>query len=282
RAQIVKNEKAKALVVEKIVHEGDENNIVHPNFTEQSDIYEITLYLRVTSVNPDQFDVWLLNMDNMAAETIRILKTIYDPTSQPPTGVFFQTNGIWSNEDVYISGSQPELRRKLRFTLSRIVSSSDEVFLGFGGVLVFDTSASVGDSKPGSDYTYTQVERVDIVQGWRNIPYVTTDSPGTLAVPIYFRGRFGGVFSCQMQLKKSDITPTTLNSLSRIFLPQSNGELGTAVFLHATSNTEGTPVVLTESVPVNITQIEKISENQELVKFNIRGNLTAPSSFSTA
>ena len=38
RKQIVKNEKAKALVVEKIVHEGDENRIVHPTFTEQADI----------------------------------------------------------------------------------------------------------------------------------------------------------------------------------------------------------------------------------------------------
>ena len=150
RKQIVKNEKAKAVVVEKINHEGDENTIVHPNFTEQADIYEITLYLRVTSVNQDQFDVWLLNMDNMAAETIRILKTIYDPSAKPPTGVFFQTKSDWIKEDIYPNASQPELRRKLRFTLTRLVASQEDTFLGFGGVLVFDNS-SQGDDTPTSE-----------------------------------------------------------------------------------------------------------------------------------
>ena len=79
-----------------------------------------------------------------------------------------------------------------------------------------------------------------------------------------------------MQLKKSDITPTTLNSLAEIYLPQSNGELGTAVFFHITPNTETLPAFLSESVPVNITNIEKIAENERLVEFSISGNLTGP------
>ena len=85
-----------------------------------------------------------------------------------------------------------------------------------------------------------------------------------------------------MFLKKSDITPTTLNSLSQIFLPQSTGELGTVAFLHNVGNTENPPILLTESLLVNITEIEKIAENEELVKFNIRGNLVEPSTFSTS
>jgi hypothetical protein len=101
-------------------------------------------------------------------------------------------------------------------------------------------------------------------------------------VPIYYRGQFGGRFACNMFLKKSDITPTTLNSLSQIFLPQSTGELGTVAFLHNVGNTENPPILLTESLLVNITEIEKISENEELVKFNIRGNLVEPSTFSTS
>jgi len=85
-----------------------------------------------------------------------------------------------------------------------------------------------------------------------------------------------------MYLKKEDIITGTLNSLSQIFLPQSNGELGTATFLQANSNTETTPVVLIESIPVNITSIDKVSEVEELVTFAMRGNLTGPSQFSTS
>ena len=84
-----------------------------------------------------------------------------------------------------------------------------------------------------------------------------------------------------MFLKKSDITPQTLNSLSQIFLPQDNGELGTVNFVHNTNNTETPPVTLIENLLVNITSIDKISENEQLVTFSLRGNLTGPSAYST-
>ena len=114
------------------------------------------------------------------------------------------------------------LVRTLRFTLTRIVATTEEVFLGYGGVLAFQVSGSSGDLLPLTDFIYTETQRVQIVQGWKNIPYVTTDSPDTTAIPNFFRGSFGGQFTCQMFLKKSDITPQTLNSLSQIFLPQNN------------------------------------------------------------
>ncbi len=246
RAQIVKNEKAKALVVEKIVHEGDENRVVHPKFIEQADIYEITLYLRVTSVNPDQFDVWLLNMDNMAEETLRILKTIYDPTTT--TGVFFQTRGVWENQDVYVKGAQPELRRKLRFTLTRIVSTDDEVFLGYGGVLVFDTSASTGDSLPSTDYTFTQVKNAKLREGFQQIPTLTKDTTTNgVGVPFLDRGLFSGTFFAIMYAKKSDILGTTTEKLQNIYKTQTAstliGQQADVVFLQSATNTETTDSV---------------------------------------
>jgi len=214
-------------------------------------------------------------MQQMTSEVSRILKTEFSPSTI--TGEFFRTNTGWTKDDTFFP-DEPMLVRTLRFTLTRIVSTSDEVFLGFGGVLLFDFKGSSGDSLPTSDYLYTQVERVEIMQGWRNIPYITTDSPTTIAIPNYFRGSFSGRFMCNMQLKKSDITPTTLNSLSQIFLPQANGELGTAAFFHITPNTETSPSFLTESVLVNITNVEKITENEQLVEFRISGNLTGPTS----
>lgn len=289
RDQVPGNKTAKMVTVQKINAIGNENITENPRYFEQSETFEITCFLQVPDSADDNFSVWIDLMQQMTSEVIRILKTQYSPSSG--IGEFFKTITNWTRDDTFFP-DEPMLVRTLRFSLNRILSSEDEVFIGYPGavgsqgVLVFDTSLSSGDSLPTSDYIYTQTERVQIVQGWRNIPYLTqsgTDpQTGTVGVPIYYRGQFGGRFSCNMFLKKSDITPTTLNSLSQIFRPQSNGELGKAAFLHNVGNTEEPPILLTESLLVNITEIEKIAENVELVKFNLRGNLVEPSTFSTS
>lgn len=276
RDQVPGNKKAKMVTVQKINELGNENIIEHPKFFEQSDTFEITCFLQVPDSADDIFSIWIDLMQQMTSEVSRILKIEFSPSTT--TGEFFRSNIGWTKDDTFFP-DEPMLVRTLRFTLTRIVSTSDEVFLGYGGILLFDFAGSSGDSLPTSDYLYSQVERVEILQGWRNIPYVTTDSPTTTAIPNYFRGAFSGRFICKMQLKKSDITPTTLNSLAEIFLPQANGELGTAAFFHITPNTETLPAFLTESVLVNITNIEKITENEQLVEFKISGNLTGPTSF---
>jgi hypothetical protein len=276
RDQVPGNKVAKGITVQKINELGNEKIIEHPKFFEQSDTFEITCFLQVPDAAVDIFSIWIDLMQQMTSEVIRILKISYSPSTT--TGEFFRSTTAWTKDDTF-APDDAMLVRTLRFDLTRIVSTSEEVFLGYGGVLSFDTSASSGDSLPINDYIYTEVQRVQTIQGWRNIPYITTDSPETTAIPIYFRGAFSGRFSCDMFLKKSDITPGTLNSLSQIFLPQANGELGTAIFLHETFNTETIPVFLTESIPVNITSVEKVSENEELVKFFLRGNFTFNSTY---
>lgn len=279
RGQIPGNKKAKAVVIQKINSLGNESIVEHPKFFEQSDTFEVSCLLQVTDGADDIFSVFIDLMQQMTSEVIRILKTIYSPSTT--TGEFFRTNTTWTRDNTFFP-DDPMLVRTLRFTLTRLVATSTEVFLGFGGILVFDTSASSADSLPLSDYIYTEVQRVQVVQGWRNIPYITTDSPFETAIPTYYRGSFSGQFSCQMFLKKADILPGTFNALNQIFLPQDNGELGTATFLQINSNTEDTVIQLTESIPVNITSIDKISETKELAKFFLRGNLTQPSTYSTS
>ena len=285
RDQVPGNKKTKMVTVQKINAIGNENMTEHPRYFEQSELFEITCFLQVPDSADDQLSVWIDLMQQMTSEVSEILKTQYSPSSG--TGEFFRTIINWTRDDTFFP-DEPMLVRTLRFSLNRILSNEEEVFIGYpgavgsGGVLVFDTSDSSGDSLPASDYIYTQTERVQIVQGWRNLPYLTTNGTDTVGVPIYFRGQFGGRFTCNMFLKKSDITPTTLNSLSQIFRPQSNGELGSVAFLHNVGNTEDPPTILTESLLVNITEIEKIAENEELVKFNLRGNLVEPSTFSTS
>lgn len=279
RGQIPGNKAAKAVVVQKINALGNENIVEHPKFLEQSDTFEISCFLQVPDGAVDRFSVFIDLMQQMTGEVVRILKTSYSPSTT--TGEFFRVTRTWTRDNTFIP-DDPTLVRTLRFTLTRIVATSDEVFLGYGGVLVFDTSASSADALPISDYIYTEVQRVQVTQGWRNIPYITTDSPSTTAIPTYFRGAFGGQFSCMMFLKKADILPGTFNALDQIFLPQGNGELGTATLLQRNNNTESPAIQLTESIPVNITSVDKISETEELVKFYLRGNLTQPSTYSTS
>lgn len=285
RAQIVKNEKAKAVVVEKINHEGDENRIVHPNFSEQADIYEITLYLRVTSVNPEQFDVWLLNMDNMAAETIRILKTIYDPSSKPPTGVFFQTKSDWIKEDVYVSGSQPELRRKLRFTLTRLVASLDNTFLGFGGVLVFDNS-SEGDDPPSNDFQYQEVSDVNIDEGFDELQILTKDQTLGVGVPQTVRGIFSGTFSALMNANADNVVGDTTDKIENVYKPQIDpnliGQIPEIIFLNNNTDTQSVPSTLTTTSFVKITRIEKIDGAASLLQYKLTGILTRPTTYAVS
>lgn len=273
REQVPGNRVVKAVTVQKINQLGNENIIEHPKFSEQSDLFEITCFLQVPDAAEDIFSVWIDFMQQMCGEVSRILKTVYSPSSD--TGEFFTTTIGWTRDNTFFP-DDPVLVRTLQFKLTRLVAANDDVFLGYKGVLAFDALSSSGDSLPTSNYIYTEVQRVEVLQGWRNLPYITTDAITTTAVPVYYRGAFSGRFSCMMYLRKADITPTTLNSLSQIFLPQSNGELGTAVFLYRTINTESTPVTLTESISVNITNVEKIGETEQLITYSLRGNLTGP------
>ena len=282
RGQIPGNKVAKAVTVQKINALGNENIIEHPRFLEQSETFEITCFLQVPDGADDQFSVWVDLMQQMTSEVTRILKTVYSPSAK--TGQFFQTNTNWTKDDTFFP-DDPILVRTLRFVFTRIISNDPEVFVGYpgalgtAGVLVFSRAASSGDNLPQINYTYTTTERIEVNYGWRNIPYLTADGTATTGVPIYYRGQFSGQFSCDMYLKKDDFTASTLNSLAFIGLPQANKELGTAAFLVNSANTETPVAVLTQTVPVNITSLERVSENQELVKIAIRGNLVNPSTY---
>jgi len=273
RSQVPGNRVVKAVTVQKINELGNENIVEHPKFFEQSDIFEVTCFLQVTDSAKDVFSVWVDRMQQMTGEVSRILRTVYAPSSD--TGAFFTTNTQWTKDDTFFP-DDPVLVRTLRFTLTKLVAASDDVFLGYKGVLAFSSVSSTGDSLPTNNYIYAEVERIQVVQGWRNIPYITTDAISTTAIPVFYRGAFSGRFSCMMYLRKADITPTTLNSLTQIFLPQTNGELATAVLFHRTLNTSSSPVTLTETISVNISNVEKISETEQLVKYHLRGNLTKP------
>jgi len=85
--QIPGNEVTKAVTVQKIQSETNENVTEHPTFNEVQDIYELTLYYRTIDVQPVSRDESYSNLEDMGDETIRILKTQFNPATG--IGVFF-------------------------------------------------------------------------------------------------------------------------------------------------------------------------------------------------
>jgi len=241
RAEVIGNEVTKAVTVEKINDESEEVVVKHPNFNEVSDIYEITVYWRVPDVEPSNFTIAIHNIEEMARETIKILKTLYDPAVSPPIGIYYRTSSSWVNEDKY-DGNQPELRRKLRFQLTAITSDNAEAYTGLTGVLVFDTSASSGDSKPGADFTYAGVEGVKIREGFEQIPLLTKDVTKGVGVPFQTRGLFSGTFTAIMVAIRTNILGTTLDKLEKIYQVQSASNFkrqnAEVALLHTVNNDE--------------------------------------------
>lgn len=271
-------EQNKAILVRKVTPK--ENVKHHPDFDEVSDVFEIVSYYKVRAAKDSIFDNAEKDIEDMCEEVIRIITTIYNP--QNGTGVFYSTDFNWRNEDDLNEKSQT-LSRVLTLTLTRIRSASTKTFQGFGGVLVFDTSASVADSKPGGDHTYVGVHKVQIVEGFDVVEGpVTNDTVNGIGVPILFRGKFRGRFQAEMLLNKDDVVGTTADLMPKIHQAQNNGEHVIAVFLHANSTTEGTPSTLTTSSPVKVTDIEKISEDEDLLKVRVIGRLTKPSTWSVS
>jgi hypothetical protein len=279
RDQVQGNEWPKAVTVVKINAEADEDRVEHPMFTEVSDKYVITIRLRVLDVEPDSYTTSLDQIEDMGGEIWRILKLTYSPSST--TGDFMQSNGYWTKRD-HQDGGQIDLVRELNFRLTKIISEQPTVFTGYGGVLSFDDSASVGDNKPGADYIYTESHRVRIQEGFGTIPYLTKDKTLNTngGVPQLRRGMFRGKFNATIFAKKADVDGATADKLDNIYKIQSTGQHIQAVFLHAHNSLESSPSTMTEQSFVKVTSMEKLTDNEQLVSFDVTGDLIKPSVYT--
>jgi len=281
RLQVKGNESPKAVIVLKINAEGNENNVNHPNFNEIIDIYEIIVRYRVVDVNADNYSTYLDLIEQMGTEVVRILKTVYNPSST--LNVYFRTAKNWTNEDMDV-GNQRDLRRRLRFTLTTITSDDPEVYSGFGGVLVFDTSDSQGDSKPVSDYTFASVKNIDADEGFSQIPTLTKDVSQGVGVPLFMRGQFSGTFSALMYAQKTNIIGSTIEKLQNIYQLQTNspiiGQVAEVVLLRSNTNTETTVSTLTRKSFMRINRMKENAPDEDLVSYTVIGTLSRPTIFT--
>jgi len=280
RPQTKGNQWSKAVTVQKINSEDEEQVVNHPNFNEISDIYEIVVSFRVLGTEPTLFTDAVDNIELMGKEVLRILLTIYDPGQTPPINTYFKISKTWEREDIY-SGNQPELKRRLRFVLTKITSNEDEVFVGFGSILLLDTSATVADNKPGADFSYTEVQEVITSEGFNTVPILTKDKTFGVGVALQVRGIFSGTFSAFIYAKRSDLDGNTIDKLDNIGNIQSNApirsQLARITFLDQSNNTESPVRTFQKSCLVNITRVEKRQSQIDLITYRISGIMMQPS-----
>jgi hypothetical protein len=258
-----------------------QNVETHPKFQTVTDTYEITCYYELSDVDSSLWDTAEADIEDMCEEVIRITNTVYNPSSG--TGDFARTNQQWLNRDDLPRSGDPILRRVLILTLTHLQSTDDTVFHGFeNGILALDTSATTADSKPGSDYTYTEAYDVSISFGYDVVPEYVRGGTAAAGVPEYFHAGFSGEFSCSMYAKKADITSSTIEAIDNIYKLQSDGEHAEITFLHSMDNTEGTPVTFSESIPLLVTRVEKTFEDNTMVEFSLSAVVTAPTTYTVA
>ena len=281
RAQVPGNEWTKAVTIEKINDMMDEDKDVEPTITLTADKYEITVLYRVVDVQEISYSEALEDIENMAREVQRIIKLIYDPVNS--IGPYMTASYHWVQED-HTDSNQPDLRRRLFLSLAVLESESDEVYNGFGGMLVIDAGETEGDNPPAGDYEYTEVYQVTITEGFETISYLTKDVVTNGAgVPYLSRGIFRGQFSLITQAKRSDIEGNTTDKISQIYKMQTQapliGQHAKAVLLHSVTNNESPVSTFTTKSFVKITQIQKYSSVTDLVKYTITGTLYKPSEY---
>lgn len=274
RPQIMGSEIVKA--VEVIKNSAVEKEIIeqHPKFSTKTDVYLITVKYRCVDIQEVTYNNALNNLESMQTEILRIITSFF---SNPFTnlGTFSTTNRQWAIFDNF-NTAQPDLIRQLTLRLTEVISEDNTVFRGYAGVLVFDTSATTGDNKPGSDYQYTEAYNMRWDEGFANIPYLTNDTSKGIGVPNLVRSIFKGSFQADMYAKAADFG-ATLENLNKLFLVQANGETADVVFLPAYGSTSGQ--TLTQTLKVKVNRISWGADDEGLLTFKIFGEVELPSTF---
>ncbi len=280
RPQVEGNEQTKAIEVVKINDELEENVTEHPNFIEVEDVYDIRIRLRVTNVDPEEYSIDLSNMELMATELLSILDAQFTPSTG--AGGYFVSAKTWRRDD-HLDQAQPELKRTLMLRLTQIRPNVNTVFRGNVAVMIFDTGESIGDNKPGSDYTYTELRELSIVEGNEVNAHLSKDKSRGRGIPHLVRGMFHGVFSALIYAKKADIDGATLDKLNLLYKVQTGSpltsQLAEIVFLHNTEDIEPTPVTFQTKSFMRIITMNKLTSDVSLVSYRIVGRLTQPSEY---
>jgi hypothetical protein len=261
RKQVKGNEWPKAVTVEKINDQANENTIKHPHFTQVRDKYIVTCLYRVTDVNPDTYSLALTNVEDMAKEVQSILATSFDP--QAGNGIFFTVDSTWSKND-HLDGGQADLVRFMEMTLTKISSENPNVVEGYQGVF-----------RISGGKIYTETYNVQSVYG---MPQIDEPIVGNQKIPVYFTGIFKGRINADMYLTTEDIGALGTD-INHIGTDLTNGEVSENIFLQQYSNATQT-VTITHTI--KIINFEVVGYVEDLVQLKMIGEIISHPTMAVA
>jgi hypothetical protein len=261
RKQVKGNEWPKAVTVEKINDQANENTIKHPHFTQVRDKYIVTCLYRVTDVNPDTYSLALTNVEDMAKEVQSILATSFDP--QAGNGIFFTVDSTWSKND-HLDGGQADLVRFMEMTLTKISSENPNVVEGYQGVF-----------RISGGKIYTETYNVQSVYG---MPQIDEPIVGNQQIPVYFTGIFKGRINADMYLTTEDIGALGTD-INHIGTDLTNGEVSENIFLQQYSNATQT-VTITHTI--KIINFEVVGYVEDLVQLKMIGEIISHPTMAVA
>jgi hypothetical protein len=253
----------------EVDNEGAELRRQFPHIQENSQRFLIHLYYRARADASN----------DVAAEKLieDVIMAGLEAATLGSSKIFIE-NKDWNRS--YISEPIHYIHSTLTVFVTDIAGEDSKVFDGINGTLTFDVSASNNmDSAPGGDRVYTAARSVRISEGFSVIEHMHKDTQNGRLVPHLMSGRFRGTFSGQIYADADDIG-STAEKLNQIYTLQSNGEHIEATFLHAVTNNSSQ--TLTKTSFVKVTSMEEVSNDRELVVFNVTGSLIKPSTSAVA
>lgn len=256
RRQVEGNEKTKAVVVEKINAEGKQNQQEHPNYITVEDVYEISMFYRVTDVQQVSFSQALSDVEDMANETLRILETVYSPSMD--NGTFWYIERNWFRRD-HIDSNQPQLQRTLTLRLSKITSFDGKLFKGYGTLLHFDTPAG---------HLYAELQNINDDVGYNQIPEPISGTN----TPLFFTDVLDGTFTADMYVSEADLGTNDwdINTIGTI---KANGEVLEATMVQLSDNDESPARRITKTTKVKIESALFVTNVQDLIKYSMSGQI---------
>ena len=205
----------------------------------------------------DKIAAAIEDAEDMGGEIQRILETLFDPNAT--VGTFFIADHQWQKVDL-LDQAQPELRRILTFTLTKIISEDASVFTGFTGILIFNA------------HTYLAAYNIEGGFGSPQVAEPITGNPLGNKIPIYFTDPFDGKFSADMYLDSDDIgsAPHDVNVIGD---HDSNGEVNEASFLQSYTNDAAVPETVVITTLLKITNIAPVGFKENLVKLKMAAEI---------
>ncbi len=151
------------------------------------------------------------------------------------------------------------------------------------GQLSYIDSGSEVSLSPGTDVTYINVFNTEITEGFFDHEEVVTSNPDGVLVPLHFPGRFKGRFITHVHVHQPDVDGTSekLNQMQKL---NTNGykQIFHLKYTDKTVDTELVPGTIIEDHFVEIDEIVRLYQSNDIVRYRIVGKLDRPGTVSVS